>query len=149
MLYEIRPGEPLATLLQTFKEPGGKVDYVLMSGMSHEDVKPVYASHKEAAGLTIERIALRYPRSQTKGPTARREPEQSQGKLITADTFFAPGALWVPTKDIPSFPHFTDEERSFYLTDQNVLLHGGLEYRFPNYHYAFHYSPYALSRYDE
>lgn len=149
MLYEIYPTGLLATLLSTFKDVGGKIDYILTGGIPPEISADSYKLHKIAAGFTIETATTRYLRSKTKGPASRRDSENARGISITPTEFFAPGYIWIPIEEIATFPHFTSEEVASYQINWNVQLHKGIGYGFKNYHHAFSYPPYALARYDE
>jgi hypothetical protein len=124
MPHEIQPTGPLLTLLKTFSEVGGRLDYVLIGGLSPSQFASVYALHKAAAAFTIESSTMRYPRSKVKGPDSRREPEKAQGTALSPIDFFAPSYPGVPFKNIITI---TREEREQCIRD---------------YYYAFNYPPY-------
>lgn len=148
MLYEIQPEKPLATLLKTFREVKGVIDYVLIGGISSEQDPQSYECHKKGAVFTVEAACTRY-RSREKGPASRREPDNIQGKLIYPTDFFAPGYTWIPIDEIATFPRLSEEQRAFYQASRNVQLYQGMGYYFHNYHYAFRYTPHGLARYED
>lgn len=148
MLYEIRPTEPLLTLLKTFYKVGGQVHYVLIGGNTPEEFVDPYTLHKAAAVFTIEALATRYPQSPEKGPDSRREPEKIRGTRITPAEFFAPGHIGIPLEKTATLPL---EELALLETelDKNIFSHGELGQYLSNYQFAFSYPPYHLHGLDE